>query len=67
MIGPSQGIATYIGQKNTEKRGHISMPRAGFEPTISVFGRSKMFKPKTMRPLGSDRVIFVRQIYIHLC
>jgi len=28
---------TYTGQHNTEKRGHTSMPRAGFEPMIPVF------------------------------
>jgi hypothetical protein len=28
---------TYTGQINTEKRGHTSMLRAGFEPTIPVF------------------------------
>jgi hypothetical protein len=32
---------TYTEQYNTEKRGHTSMPRAGFEPTISVFERLK--------------------------
>jgi len=32
---------TYTGQRNTEKRGHTSMPRAGFEHTIPVFERSK--------------------------
>jgi hypothetical protein len=33
--------STYTGQYNTEKRAHTSM-RAGFEPTIPVFGRSKI-------------------------
>jgi len=32
---------TYTGHHNTAKRGHISMPRAGFEPTIPVFEQSK--------------------------
>jgi len=32
---------TYTGQHNTEKCGHTSMTRAGFEPTILVFKRSK--------------------------
>jgi len=40
-ISPTQGHSTYTGQHNTEKRGHISMPRAGFEPAIPVFERSK--------------------------
>jgi hypothetical protein len=30
--------STYTGQHATEKRGHTSIPRAGFEP---VFKRSK--------------------------
>jgi len=32
---------TYTGKHNTEKRGHTSMPRAGFKPTIPLFERSK--------------------------
>jgi len=32
---------SYTGRHNTEKRGHTSMPRAGFEPAIPVFERSK--------------------------
>jgi hypothetical protein len=33
--------SAYTGQHNTEKRGHMSMPRAGFEPTILVVEGSK--------------------------
>jgi len=37
---------TYAGQHNTEKQHrHTSMPRAGFEPTIPVFDRSKPYVP----------------------
>jgi len=32
---------TYTGRHDTEKRGHISMPRAGIEPKIPVFKLSK--------------------------
>jgi len=32
---------TYTGQHKRVKRGHTSMPRAGLEPTIPVFERSK--------------------------
>jgi hypothetical protein len=39
---PIRNASTYTGQHNTEKRGHTSVPRAGFEPTISVFERSKI-------------------------
>jgi hypothetical protein len=38
----------HTGQHNTEKRGHTSMFRMGFEPTIPVFER-----PKTVH--ASDR------------
>jgi hypothetical protein len=38
---PSQGHYLHTVQRNTEKCGHTSMPRAGFEPTISVFEKSK--------------------------
>jgi len=33
--------STYTGEHNTGKRGHTSMPQAGFELTIQVFERSK--------------------------
>jgi hypothetical protein len=45
-ISPTQGLYLHTGQHNTEKRGHTSMPRAGFDPTIPVFER-----PKTVRAL----------------
>jgi hypothetical protein len=32
--------STYTRQRNTQNRGHTSMPRAVFEPTIPVFDRS---------------------------
>jgi len=37
--------STYIGQHNTETHGHASMPRAGFESTISVFEQSEVKAP----------------------
>jgi hypothetical protein len=46
-------VTTYTGEHNSEKHGHISMPRAGFEPTIPVFERLK-----TARPLGPVRLKF---------
>jgi len=33
--------STCTGQRNTGKRGHTPMPRAGFKPMIPVFERSK--------------------------
>jgi hypothetical protein len=39
-ISPAQGLYRNTGQHNTERRLHTSMPRAGFEPAISMFKRS---------------------------
>jgi hypothetical protein len=36
-IGPTQDLYRNTGQHNTETRRHTSMPRAGFEPAISMF------------------------------
>jgi hypothetical protein len=49
---------TYTGQHNTEKRGHTSMPRMGFEPMIPVFERSKTV-------LASDRTAIGTGFKIH--
>jgi len=38
--------SAYTGQHSTDKPGHTSMPRAGFEPAIPVFEW-----PKTVRAL----------------
>jgi hypothetical protein len=35
-ISPTQGLYLHTGQHNTEKRGHTSMLRVGFEPTFPV-------------------------------
>jgi hypothetical protein len=37
-------VPTYTGQHITEKQGYTSIPRAGFEPTIPVFERSKIIR-----------------------
>jgi hypothetical protein len=47
---------TYTGEQNTEKSGHTSMPRAGFEATISVFERSKTI-PLDRVATGAGRVV----------
>jgi hypothetical protein len=39
-ISPTQGPYRNTGQHNTKTRRHTSMPRAGFEPAISMFKRS---------------------------
>jgi hypothetical protein len=36
-ISQTQGLYRNAGQHNTETRTHTSMPRAGFEPAISMF------------------------------
>jgi hypothetical protein len=48
-ISPTQGLYLHTEQHNTEKRGHTSMPRVGFESMIPVFEQ-----PKTVR--ASDRL-----------
>jgi hypothetical protein len=42
---PCRKAATYTGQHKQiqEKRGQTCMPRVGFEPTILVFERAKIF------------------------
>jgi len=49
---PRRKATTYTGQHNTEKRGHTSTPRAGFEPTM----------PWTVRPLGPAKMQTVFKI-----
>jgi len=44
---------TYTGQHNTEKRGHTSMPRAGFEPMIPIFERSKTVRASDRAASGT--------------
>jgi hypothetical protein len=39
-ISPTQGLYRHTGQHNTETRRRTFMPRAGFEPAISMFKRS---------------------------
>jgi hypothetical protein len=41
-ISPTQDLNRHTGQHNTETRRHTSMPRAGFEPAISMFKRSSI-------------------------
>jgi len=45
---------TYTGQHNTEKRGHTSMPRAGFEPMIPVFERLKNVRALDRAVIGAS-------------
>jgi hypothetical protein len=54
-IGQMQGLYLHTGQHNKEKRGHTSMPRMGFEPTIPVFERPKAVRASDRWPLGPAR------------
>jgi hypothetical protein len=45
--------STYTGQHNKEKRGHTSMPRAGFEPTIPMFERPKTVRASDHAAIGT--------------
>jgi len=40
-MSPMQGLYVHTGQRNTEKRGHTSMPRVGFEFTVPLSERPK--------------------------
>jgi hypothetical protein len=45
---PTEGNTT---QKNIDT--HVCMPRAGFEPTIPLFGRSKQYVPLESASTGT--------------
>jgi hypothetical protein len=48
----------HTGQHNTEKRRHISMPRAGFGPAIPMFER-----PKTVLALDRATIEIGSEVY----
>jgi hypothetical protein len=48
----------YTGRHNTEKRGHTSMTRVGFEPTILVFERSKTVRDLDRAAMGTGCLLF---------
>jgi hypothetical protein len=50
VIIPSQGLSTYTGQHNSERRWQTFTPWAGFGPTISAINRPRP-TPHTARPL----------------
>jgi hypothetical protein len=52
-IGPTQCPYLHTGQHNTEKSGHISIPRVGFEPTTPVFERSKTVRASDRSARGT--------------
>jgi len=44
---------THTEQHNTEKRGHTSMPRAEFEPAISLFEGLKTVRTLDRAVIGT--------------
>jgi hypothetical protein len=46
--------STYTEQHDTEKRQHISMPRAGLEPAIPVFEQSNSVRALDCAAIGTD-------------
>jgi hypothetical protein len=62
---PCRETATYTGQQKQKKRGQVSMPRVGFEPTIPVFEQTKTFRvldrAATVVSVGYPRFL-IRQI-----
>jgi len=46
-------VTTYTRQHNTQKRGHTSIPRARFEPTIPVFERLKAVRASDRTTIGT--------------
>jgi len=49
--------STCTGEYYTEKRGHKSLPRAGVEPTIPVFERSKTVRALDRAVTGTGEKI----------
>jgi len=50
---------TYTEQNNTEKRGHTSMPRAGFKLTIPVFESLKTVRALHRAATGTGLTICI--------
>jgi hypothetical protein len=46
----------YTEQHNTEKRGHTSMLRAGFEPAMPVFELSKTVRALDRAHIGTGSI-----------
>jgi hypothetical protein len=53
----------YTGQRNTKKRRHISMPRAGFEHTIPMFQRSITVRAWDLMVIGTVNVMHQVSFY----
>jgi hypothetical protein len=57
--------STYIVQHYTEKREHISKPRAGLKTAIPVFDRSKIVRASDAQPLGPVVVVVVVVVVVN--
>jgi hypothetical protein len=62
-IGPTQGLYLHIGQHNTEKRGHTTMPRVEFEPTIPEFERPKTVRASDRSSIGTGFSSFIHKTF----
>jgi hypothetical protein len=62
-IGLMQGLYLYAGQHNTEKRGHTSMSRVGFEPMIPVFKWLKTVHASECLVIGTSSAIVYRKVH----
>jgi hypothetical protein len=56
---PTQGLYLHTGQHNTEKRGHIHMPRTVVEPTKPVFERPKAVRASESSAIGTGSKCFI--------
>lgn len=50
-FGPWGDLSAYIGQQNTEKRLHTSIPRVWFEQTILVFEWATLRRAASLYPI----------------
>jgi hypothetical protein len=58
---------TYTGQHNAEKRRNTFMPRAGIEPTIPEFERSKIVRTSDRAATGTGIYYYYYYYYYVNC
>jgi len=61
-----RSACTYTGQRNTEKRGHTSVPREGFETAIPVFERSNTARDLDSAATGASCFLPLLSEYFYL-
>jgi hypothetical protein len=66
-ISPSEGRYLHRTKQTQNKRGQTSMPRVGFEPTMSVFERAKTFhaSDRAATVSGTDTFIILPSQSLH--